>query len=254
MSDHNYEHLASPGIKRKNFTAQLKRGRISLTADATLILVSKSGEGLGSFHPFCPTFGKCGESSRRSAMRRLVEFLRSCSRSIPAGGEMLFAVAHAVPCERHSLAKQHGARLLSEYFRGLIYLDATLSSEGTDAPNRLEVSGSCSPRRRQFHSRYRSNDGRREEHGCELLAEIGTACQQYQNRVLRGLTCKRVQCDEVWSFCYAKQKNVPVEKQGQFDYGDVWTWTATCADTKLICSGKIGTRGASTAGRIDSGA
>jgi IS1 family transposase len=81
----------------------------------------------------------------------------------------------------------------------------------------------------------------------KLLAEIGAACEQYQARVLRNLPCKRVQCDEVWSFCYSKQKNVPIEKRGQFGYGDVWTWTALCADTKLICSWKIGTRGATTA-------
>jgi IS1 family transposase len=56
-----------------------------------------------------------------------------------------------------------------------------------------------------------------------------------------------VQCDEIWSFCYAKQKNVPADKQGKFGYGDVWTWTALCADTKLICTWKIGNRGASTA-------
>jgi IS1 family transposase len=80
-----------------------------------------------------------------------------------------------------------------------------------------------------------------------LLAAIGPACEQYQNRALRNLPCKRIQCDEIWSFCYAKQKNVPAEKQGQFGFGDVWTWTALCADTKLICSWKIGTRGASTA-------
>jgi IS1 family transposase len=73
------------------------------------------------------------------------------------------------------------------------------------------------------------------------------ACEAYQNRTLRNLPCKRIQCDEIWSFCYAKQKNVPTEKQGQFGYGDVWTWTALCADTKLIASWKIGTRGASTA-------
>jgi len=80
-----------------------------------------------------------------------------------------------------------------------------------------------------------------------LLATIGPACEAYQNRTLRSLPCKRIQCDEIWSFCYAKQKNVPAEKQGQFGYGDVWTWTALCADTKLIASWKIGTRGASTA-------
>lgn len=81
----------------------------------------------------------------------------------------------------------------------------------------------------------------------KLLPEIGKACEAYQKRVLVNLPCKRIQCDEIWSFCYAKQKNVPADKQGQFGYGDVWTWTALCADTKLICSWQIGTRGASTA-------
>ena len=80
-----------------------------------------------------------------------------------------------------------------------------------------------------------------------LLAALGPACETYQNSVLRNLPCKRIQCDEIWSFCYAKQKNVPADKQGQFGFGDIWTWTAMCADTKLICSWKIGTRGASTA-------
>jgi IS1 family transposase len=80
-----------------------------------------------------------------------------------------------------------------------------------------------------------------------LMAALGPACEQYQNHALRNLSCNRVQCDEVWSFCYAKAKNVPEEKRGQFGFGDVWTWTAICADTKLFCSWKIGTRGASTA-------
>jgi len=65
--------------------------------------------------------------------------------------------------------------------------------------------------------------------------------------MLRALPCQRVQYDEVWSFCYAKQKNVPADLQGQFGYGDVWTWTALDADTKLICCWEIGNRGASTA-------
>jgi IS1 family transposase len=80
-----------------------------------------------------------------------------------------------------------------------------------------------------------------------LLASLRPVCEQYQDRALRNLPCKRVQCDEIWSFCYAKQKNVPADKQGQFGFGDIWTWTALCADTKLICSWKVGTRGASTA-------
>lgn len=80
-----------------------------------------------------------------------------------------------------------------------------------------------------------------------FLAAIGPACEEYQNRALRNLPCRKIQCDEIWSFCYAKQKNVPVDKQGQFGFGDVWTWTALCADTRLIYSWKIGIRGASTA-------
>jgi hypothetical protein len=70
----------------------------------------------------------------------------------------------------------------------------------------------------------------------KLLVDVGQACDGYQDKALRNLTCKRVQCDEVWSFCYAKQKNLPVEKRGQLGYGDVYTWTAIDADTKLIAS------------------
>ena len=81
----------------------------------------------------------------------------------------------------------------------------------------------------------------------KLLVDVGQACAEYQNKTLRNLTCKRIQCDEIWSFCYAKQKNVPPEKQGKFGYGDVWTWTAIDADTKLAISWLIGDRSASTA-------
>ena len=58
---------------------------------------------------------------------------------------------------------------------------------------------------------------------------------------------KRVECDEIWSFCYAKQKNVPAEKTGEFGYGDVWTWTAIDAENKLIISYMLGRRDASYA-------
>ena len=68
----------------------------------------------------------------------------------------------------------------------------------------------------------------------KLLADLGEKCWEYQDKHLRGLKSKRVQCDEIWSFCYAKQKNVPQGKQGQSGYGDVWTWTALDADTKLV--------------------
>jgi IS1 family transposase len=83
-----------------------------------------------------------------------------------------------------------------------------------------------------------------------LLADIGKACAEYQNAHLQYLHCNTIQCDEIWSFCYAKQKNVPEEKQGRFGYGDVWTWTAIDADTKLVPCWKIGLRDAGYAYRF----
>lgn len=76
----------------------------------------------------------------------------------------------------------------------------------------------------------------------KLLVEVGSACAEYQDRALRNLNCKRIQCDEIWQFCYAKEKNVPAENKGQFGYGDVWTWVAIDADTKLIPSFMLGNR------------
>jgi IS1 family transposase len=76
----------------------------------------------------------------------------------------------------------------------------------------------------------------------KLLADIGKVCAEYQDNVFHDITCKKIQCDEIWSFCYAKQKNVPEEKQGQFGFGDVWTFTAICADSKLIPSWHFGRR------------
>src|SRR3954470_4957405 len=60
----------------------------------------------------------------------------------------------------------------------------------------------------------------------KLLADLGAACADYQGQALRGLPCRTLQCDDIWSFCYSKQKNVPAEHQGTFGYGDIWTWTA----------------------------
>lgn len=76
----------------------------------------------------------------------------------------------------------------------------------------------------------------------KLLVDLGAACSEYQDRVLRDLSCGRLQLDEIWSFCYAKAKNVPEEHQGEFGYGDVWTWVAIDADTKLAPSWLVGRR------------
>ena len=81
----------------------------------------------------------------------------------------------------------------------------------------------------------------------KLLVDAGNACADYQDQTLRNLKCKRVQCDEIWSFVYAKEKNVPAEKKGHFGYGDVWTWVAIDADTKLVPSFMVGKRDGQTA-------
>jgi len=81
----------------------------------------------------------------------------------------------------------------------------------------------------------------------KLLANLGTACAKYQDEKLRNLPCKRVQCDEIWSFCFAKDKNLSKELKGKFGFGSVWTWIAIDADTKLIPCWLIGDRNADTA-------
>jgi IS1 family transposase len=80
-----------------------------------------------------------------------------------------------------------------------------------------------------------------------LLLDLGAACSAYQDKVLVNLPCKRIQCDEIWSFVYSKAKNVPDTMKGVFGVGDVWTWTALCPDTKLVPCWMIGPRDASTA-------
>ncbi len=82
--------------------------------------------------------------------------------------------------------------------------------------------------------------------------DLGTACSEYQDRVIGDLPCRRLQCDEIWSFCYAKEKNVPPEREGIFGYGDVYTWTAIDAQTKLVPCWLVGERtGADAAAFIE---
>lgn len=78
----------------------------------------------------------------------------------------------------------------------------------------------------------------------KLLEEVGFACNMYQSENLRNLPCKRVQCDEIWAFCYSKEKNVSREDKGILGHGDVWTWTAIDAESKLIVSYQVGKRDA----------
>jgi IS1 family transposase len=80
-----------------------------------------------------------------------------------------------------------------------------------------------------------------------LLIEVGKACQIYQFKTLKNLQSRRIQCDEIWSFCYAKQDNLPEKKRGKLGYGDVWTYVAIDADTKLVPCWLVGLRTANYA-------
>jgi IS1 family transposase len=78
----------------------------------------------------------------------------------------------------------------------------------------------------------------------KLLEEVGFACNRYQSEHIRDVRSKRIQCDEIWAFCYSKEKNVSREDKGVLGHGDVWTWTAIDADSKLIVSYQVGKRDA----------
>lgn len=78
----------------------------------------------------------------------------------------------------------------------------------------------------------------------KLIEDVGSACAAFHDETVRGLTTKRVQVDEIWSFTYAKQKNVAAAKAAPDGAGDTWTWTGIDADSKLIVSWFIGARAA----------
>jgi IS1 family transposase len=80
----------------------------------------------------------------------------------------------------------------------------------------------------------------------KLLVDAGEACADFQFEKVRGVRSKRVQCDEIWSFCFSKESNTPAAGS-RIGRGDVWTWTALDADTKLIISWMVGDRDAETA-------
>src|SRR5580658_162605 len=75
-----------------------------------------------------------------------------------------------------------------------------------------------------------------------LLIDAGRACGEYQDRALRNLKCRRVQLDEIWSFVFCKNDNLKRAKSAPANAGDAWTWTAICADTKLLISTLVGRR------------
>ncbi len=75
-----------------------------------------------------------------------------------------------------------------------------------------------------------------------LLVDAGEACMAFHDENVRGVKAKRIQCDEIWSFVYAKKKSVPTAKAAPEGAGDAWTWTALDADSKLIVSFLVGNR------------
>lgn len=81
----------------------------------------------------------------------------------------------------------------------------------------------------------------------KLLVEAGQACGAYHFETVKNVAAKRVQCDEIWSFCYAKQKNVAAAKAAPMGAGNVWTWTALDSDSKMILAWMVGDRSAQTA-------
>jgi len=81
----------------------------------------------------------------------------------------------------------------------------------------------------------------------KLLIDIGTACQKYHDEHVRKVNSKRVECDEIWSFIYGKDRNLPEDKRGKFGLGSIWTWVALDADSKLAISYLVGNRDASYA-------
>ncbi len=80
----------------------------------------------------------------------------------------------------------------------------------------------------------------------KLLIDAGNACAAFHDATVRNVPAKAVQCDEIWAFSYAKQKNVKFAKAAPAEAGDVWTWTALDADSKLIVSWHVGDRSAQT--------
>jgi IS1 family transposase len=81
----------------------------------------------------------------------------------------------------------------------------------------------------------------------KLTVDVGEACLEFQNQALRNLPCKRLEMDEIWNFCYAKDKNLSDAMRNVQGVGSMWTWTALCADTKLIVSWRLGNRDATNA-------
>ena len=81
----------------------------------------------------------------------------------------------------------------------------------------------------------------------KLMIELGAVCEAFHDMHVRNVPAQRVQCDEIWTFCYARRENVPEEFKGVLGYGDLWTWVGQDADSKMVLSWHVGRRDADTA-------
>ena len=84
----------------------------------------------------------------------------------------------------------------------------------------------------------------------KLLADLGEACDEFQDRAIRHLDCALLQCDEIWSFCHCKERTLPYVKDAPEGAGSVWTWTAIDPDTKLMVTWYVGDRDTKSACRF----
>ena len=116
-----------------------------------------------------------------------------------------------------------------------------------DTKTRTRIIHSLVAQQRSRHGPH----GGREQDGHEALVDAGKACAAYQDQALCDLPCRRIQVDEVWSFIYSKiyskAANVARAKAAPAEAGDVWTWTAIDAETKLVPSWRVGDRSGETA-------
>lgn len=76
----------------------------------------------------------------------------------------------------------------------------------------------------------------------KLIVDLGAACKQFHDETVRNVRSRKIQCDEIWAFCYSKKKNVASAKRKDLAHGDIWTWTALDADSKLMVSWIVGGR------------
>jgi IS1 family transposase len=84
----------------------------------------------------------------------------------------------------------------------------------------------------------------------DLIVATGAACAGYQGQVLRDLACTRIECDEIWCFVGAKQRNIPEKRKNEYGIGDAYTWVALDPDTKLVVTWRVGRRTADDAERF----